>query len=82
MSYINKLTGARISSSDYNRLSYSEKSNWMYSSSNVSSNSSSGDFITSGVIGAVTGSALLGGLLGGDIVGGIVGDLFDGDLMD
>lgn len=43
---------------------------------------SSGQFITSAVIGAVTDSALLGGLLGGDIVGGIVGDLLDGDLFD
>jgi len=43
---------------------------------------SSGDFLTSAVIGAVTGSAILGGLFGGDMLGGILGDSLDGDLMD
>lgn len=82
MSYINKLTGTRISSSDYNRLSYTEKSHWMYSSTSGSTSNPSGDFLTSAVIGAATDSALLGGLLGGDIVGGILGDSLDGDLWD
>ncbi len=79
MNYINKKTGARISSSDYNRLSYSDRSNYMESSS---SSSSSGDFGLSMIVGAATDSALLGGLIGGDMIGGMLGDMMDGDLMD
>ena len=78
--YIHKSSGARISQSTYNGLSYLDKLNFIPESSNRSS--SNGDFLTSAVIGAATGSALLGGLLGGDMLGGILGDSLDGDLWD
>jgi len=79
MSYIHKRSGARISSSDYNQLSYSDKDNFIEESSR---NSSNGSFGVSMALGAATDSALLGGILGGDIVGGIIGDALDGNLFD
>lgn len=85
--YINKTTGARISSNTYYRLSTSERSHWIYESSSSSSSSnrslSNDGFIESAVIGAVTDSAIVGTLLGGNIAGAILGDIFNGnDLMD
>lgn len=47
-----------------------------------SKRNSSGDMLTSGIIGAVTDNALLGGLLGGSIIGGVLGDVLgDGELF-
>lgn len=85
--YVNKTTGARISSDTYYRLLPSEKAHWIYespSSSSSSKRSSSNDgFIESAVIGAVTDSAIVGTLLGGNIAGAILGDIFNGgNLMD
>jgi hypothetical protein len=68
-------TGAVISSSTYYSLSSYERNNY-------GEIDSSGDFLTSAVIGALTGSAIIGGIVGGSIEGGIVGDLLDGDLFD
>lgn len=77
---IHKTTGRRITNSQYEQLSYYEKVDYVPENTNRSS--SSGDMLTSGIIGAVTDSALLGGLLGGSFIGGILGDMSDGDLWD
>lgn len=75
--FINPMTGEKISESTYNSLSPLSKANFR---ERTSSDSSS--FGTSLAIGAATDSALLGGLLGGDLIGGMLGDLLDGDLND
>lgn len=78
MAYKHRRTGRTISTSDYHDMESWEQSDYV----RESSSGSSGDFLTSAVIGAVTDSALLGGLLGGSMTGGVVGDMLDGDLFD
>lgn len=77
--YRNKNSGVLISEREYNSMSYSEKQNYRRIDS---SSDSSGDFLTSAVVGAVTDSAILGTVVGGSITGAILGDIFDGDLFD
>lgn len=72
-----------ISEKEYNRLDvYDQMDYKYYKTVNVKDDDSSGDFLTSAIIGGVTDSALLGGLLGGSFLGGALGDILDGDLFD
>jgi hypothetical protein len=81
MKYVHKQTNRVISSYDYDNLDFEEQCDYRRLRSDEQLDSS-GDFLSSVIIGAVTDSAIIGGVLGGDLLGGVVGDMLDGDLFD
>ena len=77
MKYKHMTSGRVIDRHEYENLMSFQKEQY-----SLMSESGTGDFLTSTVIGAVTDSALLGGLLGGSLMGGLLGDSLDGDLFN